>query len=174
MSMTLGRSVAMCAAIAVLLASPAGAQTVHVAQPAPTAEQERDRCANASRTYGAEAQIRACSSLLRAPHVSDRRRAHLLNNRGNGFRGAREFGRAIVDYDEAIRLNPAYANAYNNRGIAYRAAGAPDLAIADFSRALELDPNAANVYTNRGSAHADKGDLARAIADYTRAIELDP
>ncbi|MGH6949596.1 MAG: tetratricopeptide repeat protein, partial [Vitreimonas sp.] len=109
----------------VLLASPAGAQT---------SEQERNRCANADGRLGAEAQIRACSGLMREPHVSAQTRAYLLNNRGNGYRMAREYGRAIVDYDEAIQLDPTYANAYNNRGIAYRAAGAPELAIADFGR----------------------------------------
>ncbi len=30
---------------------------------------------------------------------------------------------AIADYNEAIRLNPQYANAYNNRGEAYFAKG---------------------------------------------------
>jgi tetratricopeptide (TPR) repeat protein len=40
-------------------------------------------------------------------------------NRGLSY--ARLFGyeRAIEDYDEAIRLDPQYAQAYYNRGIAY-------------------------------------------------------
>jgi len=81
---------------------------------------------------------------------------------------------AIADYDQAIALQPDYAEAYNNRGIAYGAKGDLAHAIADFDQVIALDRDDAEVYNNRGIAYAAKGDFARAIADYDQAIALKP
>lgn len=81
---------------------------------------------------------------------------------------------AIVDYTQALALDPKNAQAYNNRGEARRHRGDVAGAIADFTRALELDPKHANTYYNRGLARKQQGDLEGAIADYTKALELNP
>src|SRR5262245_59642002 len=52
-----------------------------------------------------------------------------------------DYDRAIVDYSEAIRINPNYAVAYSNRGNLFQAQGRRKEAIADFRRALAIDPN---------------------------------
>lgn len=132
------------------------------------------RCINLGRVYSQSEQVLACTRQLALPRLSVQTQAHIYNNRGNAFRSNREYGSAIADYDEAIRLDPTYANAYNNRGIANRAAGLADRAVADFNAALGINPEFASAYGNRGSAYADRGDLSHAISDYTRAVELDP
>ncbi len=81
---------------------------------------------------------------------------------------------AIVDYTQALALDPKNAQAYNNRGEARRHRGDVAGAIADFTRALELDPKHANTYYNRGIARKQQGDLEGAIADYTWALKLNP
>jgi len=85
-----------------------------------------------------------------------------------------DYDRAIVDYTEAIRLDPKFAFAYNNRCNAYHRKGDNDRAIADCTEAIRLDPKYAFAYNNRGLAYAGKGDYDRAIVDYTEAIRLDP
>ena len=47
--------------------------------------------------------------------------------------------RAIQDYDQAIRLNPRYAEAYNNRGIAYKNLGQHQRAIQDYDEAIRIN-----------------------------------
>jgi len=61
--------------------------------------------------------------------------------RGDTFSATKDYGHAISDYDQAIHLNPEYAEAYNNRGYAYYWNGDTTQAIADYSRAIELRPN---------------------------------
>ena len=53
---------------------------------------------------------------------------------------------AIDDYDEAIRLNPFYAQAFFNRGIAQNGLLQFELAIEDLDKALLLNPQADEAY----------------------------
>ena len=67
-----------------------------------------------------------------------------------------QYDRAIQDYDQAIRLNPNWAEAFNNRGRAYSDKGQHDRAIQDLDQAIRLNPNFAEAFYNRGHAYADK------------------
>jgi tetratricopeptide (TPR) repeat protein len=49
--------------------------------------------------------------------------------------------KAIVDFSETIRLNPAYAAAYHARGVSRGAVGELDAGIEDVKHSLDLDPN---------------------------------
>jgi len=92
--------------------------------------------------------------------------------RGDSFSAIKEYDLAILDYDQAIRLNPEYAEAYNNRGYAYYWIGDATHAIADYSRSIELRPNYAYAYNNRGAAYMASGHPDQAINDLDRAINL--
>jgi Tfp pilus assembly protein PilF len=85
-----------------------------------------------------------------------------------------DFDRAIANYDEAIRLDPKYVNAYNNRGNAWHEKGEYDRAIVDYTEALRIDPKSAMSWTNRAIIWAALGQYDHAIAEYTEAIRLDP
>ena len=80
----------------------------------------------------------------------------------------------ISYYDEAIRLNPQYAEAYNNRGIAKHTKNDLEGAIQDYDEAIRLNPQEANTYNNRGLAKFAKNDLEGAIQDYDEGIRLNP
>ena len=120
-------------------------------------------------------QASGCTKLLargKALNVADRAIAY--GNRGIAFAGKDDFDRAIADYDQAIKLDPNFADAYYNRGIAHDAKDERDRAIADYDAAIRINPKYTDAYVNRGADYEAKGDHDRAIADYDSAIRLNP
>src|SRR5438270_1593924 len=81
---------------------------------------------------------------------------------------------AMVHYDEAIKLEPNYADAYYNRGDVLFAKGRIDEAIADWEKTLQIQPTDADAHTGLGNALLQKGSLREAIAHYEKALALAP
>jgi len=69
-------------------------------------------------------------------------------NSGNAFYNNADFDKALMEYDQAILLNPNSAEAFNNRGYVYYIKGENDRAIADFEAALKLDPDYTSAKNN--------------------------
>ena len=61
-------------------------------------------------------------------------------NEGIAFGEMDDYDNAIACFDEAIRLDPNFADAYHSRGVAYRDKADLGKAIPDIKRAKELDP----------------------------------
>jgi len=118
--------------------------------------------------------INYCTQAIESGQLSGKGLAFAFYRRGNGYYEKRDYDRAILDYDEAIRLNPSHANAHSNRGVAYARKGDYDHAILDYDEAIRLNPNHADAFSNRGVAYARKGDYDRAIQNYDEAIRLNP
>jgi len=95
-------------------------------------------------------------------------------NLGNIYSGKGNDEKAISDFDQAIALDPDYAEAYRERGITYGNKGDLDQAIADLSKAIELFPDFADAYHDRGNVYSGKGDIDNAISDLNQAIIIDP
>jgi len=92
--------------------------------------------------------------------------------------GKRHYGKAIAEFDQAILLQPGYAEAYLARGYACYYAGRNARAIEDYSQAirlgLETTPHGPSPYLLRGFAWVYEGKYEKAIDDYNRAIDLEP
>lgn len=81
---------------------------------------------------------------------------------------------AMVHYEETIRLEPNYADAYYNRGNLLLAKGDVDDAITDWEKTLLLRPNDADAHTCLGNALLRKGSVSEAITHYQTALALAP
>ena len=84
--------------------------------------------------------------------------------RGNRYSRNGSYERAIEDYNRAIEMDEAFAEAYYDRGFSYYEVGLYEKAIADLTRAIELNPEAAHYYGQRSLVYlfADRLDLAEA------------
>ncbi len=91
-------------------------------------------------------------------------------------------GLAIMRFNQALHLDPDYAEAYRARGDSYYCKGRYAKAISDYTQAIQIKPDFGRAYNGRASAnHA----LSRerdpnnyyaklAISDYTEAFRLTP
>jgi tetratricopeptide (TPR) repeat protein len=81
---------------------------------------------------------------------------------------------AIYHFNNAIRINPYYADNYSNRGSVYANLGQHQRAITDYNDAIRLNPTFAVAYFNRGISYGITGQYRLAIKDFNEAIRLAP
>jgi tetratricopeptide (TPR) repeat protein len=175
-SMTARRSCQVAIAVVVTLGALCG-----------VAAAEDDLCAHGS----GDAAIADCTRAIESGQFTGQELAVKFSNRGVEWRIKQDYARAISDYDEAIRLDPDYADAYYNRCVAYNRQKKYELALADCSKAIELGPSAnalnatgeeklsndrssSDYFTQRGIAYRARQEINRAIADYSEALRLYP
>jgi tetratricopeptide (TPR) repeat protein len=102
-------------------------------------------------------------------------RANLLTEQGDTCYATGDFSSAVLNYTEAIQLNPTQASLYKRRADARLAMGeSRSVVIADYTQAISQDPNYAEAYYRRGSERAAIGQLPDSLVDYMRAVLLDP
>jgi Tetratricopeptide repeat len=82
------------------------------------------------------------------------------------------FGEAIADYSELIRLGPDDLNAYSMRGTDYYELGEFGKAVADLSEVIRHGKGSDSEYHFRGLAYAALRQYNKAIADLTESIRL--
>jgi len=84
-----------------------------------------------------------------------------------------DYRRAIEDFNQALRINPDFAEAYHYRGRSRYKKGDYLGAIHDYSQVLRINPGNAEAYSNRGLVRAELGDRWGAMQDYKQALEID-
>lgn len=95
-------------------------------------------------------------------------------NRGNVYRAKGDNERALQDYEQAIRFNPANPGAYVNRGLVFAQRGDHESAIKDYTEAFRFDPKMFEAIFNRALSYRETGDEAAAERDLTQVLEMNP
>ncbi|MFT7636721.1 MAG: tetratricopeptide (TPR) repeat protein [Candidatus Omnitrophota bacterium] len=120
-------------------------------------------------TAGFQTAIRHATSAL-----SRKKTARVYTLRSKCYEGMNNYPAAIVDADEAIKLNPHYALAYLARGIALRLQGEYNLALKDYDKSIAINPGVAEAYYRRGMVWIARGEYARGRKDLGEALSLKP
>ena len=94
--------------------------------------------------------------------------------RGNAYAAKGDWDRALRDYDEAIKTEPANADAWVNRGNIYARKRQRDKSMRDYNEALRLNPKLPQAYCNRALNYLDLGQADKALSDLNEAIRLNP
>ncbi|MDF2436579.1 MAG: tetratricopeptide repeat protein [Bacteroidota bacterium] len=82
--------------------------------------------------------------------------------------------RAVPLFEEAIRLNPAYAEAYYNLGFCYEKLNQSDSAAANYEAAIKLNDHYIDAYKRLDAIYQDKHLFSEAIAAGEKAIKSFP
>jgi len=119
-------------------------------------------------------KIAGCTKLLTEPRFPPAALSTIYAARGTGWAAKNDFARAIVDFDESLRLNPKNLVALSNRGAAWLLRGETAKAIADLDAAISLDPKNPATFSARGALWRQLGEFNKSIADLNEAIRLEP
>jgi len=98
----------------------------------------------------------------------------LYNISGAANMGLKKFNVAINNYQQALIINPSYADAHYNIGIALDNKADPSAAIDSYKKAIAINPNYADAYNNMGVAMNNKGDFNGAINSYQKVLTIEP
>ena len=144
---------------------------------APSAEADGHDYLNACYRKGEagkhEEAVDLCTRAINSGTLSTDELVTAYGNRMIGYRGLREFDKALADCSKALALNPndmdvhfACANAYGGKGDYASAIQHADVV-------LKADPEDAIAHNNRGNFLNQTGDYTQALQAFETAIRLD-
>ncbi|XP_020110212.1 probable UDP-N-acetylglucosamine--peptide N-acetylglucosaminyltransferase SEC [Ananas comosus] len=85
-----------------------------------------------------------------------------------------EFDMCIAKNEEALAIDPHFAECYGNMANAWKEKGDVDLAIRYYLTAIQLRPNFSDAWSNLASAYTRKGKLNEAAQCCRQALSLNP
>lgn len=100
--------------------------------------------------------------------------AETLYQQGCNYCERHDYHNALDAFNQAIRLNPKYAQAWNNRGNALSELKRQPEAFASYEQAVALHPSYHQAWHNRGILLKEMGAYGNAIESFDRAIALSP
>jgi tetratricopeptide (TPR) repeat protein len=96
------------------------------------------------------------------------------NKIGIAYHQLMQLDSAKKHYEQAIKVNPKYAEAINNLGTVHYAKKNYRRAIGQYRKALKLNPNSASIYSNLGTAEFARKKYKECFEAYEHALALDP
>jgi tetratricopeptide (TPR) repeat protein len=102
----------------------------------------------------------------------DPQNAELLVQRGYAWQDAKEFGRAMADFERAVVVEPFCVNALAASANLRYNAGDYDGSIDDCSRAIGIEPDNVMALCTRAASYLQKGEPERALEGFDRVLKL--
>lgn len=93
-------------------------------------------------------------------------------NRGLIFIEMKDYTKAIIDFNEALKFDSTNSTLYFNRGYTQALSENYENAITDYSKAIYYDSTNAKVFVNRGDLWSGIDEHQKAIFDFTSAISV--
>lgn len=121
-----------------------------------------------------ELAIQGCTAVIAQSREPKDEIATAYLYRGIASRRLGNPDQALKDYGEAIKLRPAFSQAFNSRCYLYAITDRLQEALKDCNEALRLDPNNQYAYDSRAFTYLKLGMLDASIADYDAALGLQP
>jgi tetratricopeptide (TPR) repeat protein len=109
------------------------------------------------------------AALAKQPHSSS-----LLNKIGITELMMQRYREAKKSFDQSIKADRKFADAYNNLGVVFYEERKYGAAVKQYRRAIAIDSNSASFYSNLGAALFSKKEFEPAVVAYQKAVQLDP
>jgi TPR repeat/Tetratricopeptide repeat len=110
----------------------------------------------------------------RAALAKTPRSAALLNKIGITELMMQRYREAKRSFDQSIKADRKFADAYNNLGVVFYEQIKYGAAVKEYRRAIAIDGSSASFYSNLGAALFAKKEFEPAVLAYQKAMEIDP
>lgn len=101
-------------------------------------------------------------------------KAKQCTDKGNKLYEQKQYAKAIVAYDEALKYDPKYFRAYYNKGSTYGLLMQFEEAIAAFDEVIRIEPKEFRAYKSIGYALFCLERYKEALKAYQQAFAIDP
>ncbi len=99
----------------------------------------------------------------------------ILSRLGDSYGKAKQYDKAIDNFQKALALNPNDAELHNAMGNTYAEMGKTTEAQAEFQKSAQLDPaSASRAYFNLGAIMYNQGKMDEAVEAFKKATEAKP
>ena len=96
----------------------------------------------------------------------------LLNLLGNINNNLGKYNEAINNFENIIKINPNFADAYYNLGIILKNLNQIDKSIDNFEKCIKINTKKYEAYNNLGNIYRDKQKIDLAIKYYLKSLEI--
>ena len=86
----------------------------------------------------------------------------------------KEYGKALRDFEQAMRLGSRSAVIHLCKGMIHVERGEGEPAIAEFNMAIRIDPKRLDAYIGLATVYLLRSDSHKALEVFNKAIEVDP
>ena len=100
--------------------------------------------------------------------------ARLLVKQGVALNDSGKYAEAIAKYNEALKADSTYENAYYEMAYTLFTSGRENAAVPFLEKLLKLNPNTPGSYDMLGSIYDDNKRPEKALEYYARGIKVDP
>ncbi|MBN2225240.1 MAG: tetratricopeptide repeat protein [Deltaproteobacteria bacterium] len=97
-----------------------------------------------------------------------------LIDKGNAFKKAKEYEKALECYNEATKIKKNYRPAYQGRAEVYTEEKKYDEAIQEYTNLINIDPEYTDGFSGRGLIYFQTKQYEKALADRLSALERSP
>ena len=101
-------------------------------------------------------------------------RANAYTNMGLAYFNKGDMTKARENYEQALKLNPAFVYAHNELGKLYMSAGRYGEAVTEFQQAVTGLPSYEEAYFNLGLAYLKLNDSIKACESFRKVAEISP
>ncbi|HLY98696.1 MAG TPA: tetratricopeptide repeat protein [Candidatus Angelobacter sp.] len=84
------------------------------------------------------------------------------------------YNEAKKEFEHAVKLDRAYAEAHNNLAVTYHQQKQYSSAIREYKRAIKFRDDNASFHANLGNAYFSHKDYEQAVKEFNRALGIDP
>jgi lipoprotein NlpI len=121
-----------------------------------------------------EARAVACTTLITGGSLKGKALGAAYVFRGKAQAQRNQVKAAILDFSEALKIDPGATDALYNRGAAYALIGQTNYALGDFAQLLERVPNDPDTLFYRSLIYVNQGKVESAVKDLTGVLKQRP